>query len=197
MIGQITPLVKAAGRQSWAKAVGAYCVGATLSAGFLGLFLGTLGSVLGSALSPRIVVGGVGALILFCALQEGEVTQCALPTFRRQTPKNFMCAFGPIWGPFAWGLELGQRWTTHIEFYGYYGIVIWALVTGHPALGAMVVGAYGLGRGVSVLEVGMNVHRKSSGSPETSYLFHSTLIHKINAFALAFAGAFALAGMVS
>lgn len=107
-----------------------------------------------------------------------------------------MCAFGPVWEPLAWGLELGQGWTTHIEFYGYYALVAWALLTGEPARGAIVLGSYGLGRGLSVLLAGLSGGGRGSGPLALGYLFRSLLVHRINACALAFAGACLVIGGV-
>jgi cytochrome c biogenesis protein CcdA len=189
MIGQITPLVQAAGYRVWLQAVAAHAAGALLSAAALGLLLGTVGG------SPRLPRGGVavalavGGVFLACALKEAEVTSCPLPSLRRQTPKRLLCAFGSIWGPFVWGLDLGQGWTTYVDYYGYYALAVWTFVLGSPLAGVAIMGAYGLGRVLPVLVVGLAPGHTAAGPLGTAYLEHHWIVRRVNATALAFTGA--------
>lgn len=189
MIGQITPLVKEAGRRTWAEAAVAYSIGAILSASVLGLCLGALGAGVGSPRIGAFAAGGTGVLLLLMAPQEASITRYRLPAMRRQTPKNFMCAFGSTWGPFAWGLDLGQGWTTYIEFYGYYAIVVWAFLVGSPVQATLIMGSYGLGRGLPVLLARLAPGQNAAGPLGVGYVRHYSLIRHINAIALAFTGA--------
>jgi cytochrome c biogenesis protein CcdA len=154
MIGQITPLVQVAGRRTWFIATLGHGIGMVMSAAILGFVLGTLGLALGvNSPSPMVTLLGGGVLVL-CALRDVGVGRLRAPTLQRQTPRWFRDVFGPFWGSLAWGLDLGQGWTSHILFTGYYGLVAWAVLLGNPLEGALLLGAYGLGRVVPVLLAG-------------------------------------------
>ncbi len=189
MIGQITPLVKVASYRVWLQAVAAHAAGALMSAGFLGLLLGSAGGLIPLPRGAPFIVFVVGAIFLLCAFKEAEVTSCPLPAFQRQTPKNFLCAFGSTWGPFVWGLDLGQGWTTYIDYYGYYALGAWVFVLGSPLVGAAIMGAYGIGRVLPVLLVGIAPGHTAASPFGQGYLLHHSLVRRVNAVALTFMGA--------
>lgn len=187
MIGQITPLVQAA-RRVWITAVVGHIVGATLSASLLGFVLGACGLIFRAnqwAL-PLDVLGG--SVLLLCALRDGDIWPWPLLTLHRQTPAWFLGVFGPLWGAFAWGADLGQGWTTNIVFTGYYGLLLWAIASGSPTLGAVLLGAFGLGRALPVLVVGL-VRRDN----ELNAIAPLHLVRPVNAVALAVVAGYFLA----
>jgi len=197
MIGQITPLVQAASKKSWVQAVVAHWCGAIGSAALLGLALGALGTALSVTRWQTAAILIVAAVFLFCAFREADITTCPVPSLRRQTPKKFMCAFGPIWGPFAWGLELGQGWTTSIEYVGYYAVVLWAFLLGGSFQGAVVLAIFGLGRGLPILLAGLPRNATAAGPLAAGYETHHSAIQTANVLALAFVGSFlAAAGLM-
>lgn len=179
MIGQITPLVQAA-KRTWIAAVIGHITGATLSAGTLGFLLGTCGLALGINRWgwPLDLIGG--AILLLCALHDGDILPWPLLSLRRQTPAWFFGAFGPAWGAFAWGVDLGQGWTTNIIFAGYYGLVFWAVAGGSPMWGMILLGVFGLGRALPVLAAGFV---RPNGIPEAIVPFR--LAQPVNAILLA------------
>ena len=59
------------------------------------------------------------------------------------------------------------------------------------------MGAYGLGRGLSVLVAGLSRGQGASHLLTLGYLFKSAGIHTVNGLALAFAGAVLIVGAVA
>src|SRR5579883_1597760 len=165
MIGQITPLVQVAGKRAWFAAAAAHIIGAALSAALLGFCLGLAGLVL--ALGRLGAVANlIAALVFFaCALRDAALLKWWMPTLTRQTPKSARCVFGTTWSALVWGVDLGQGWSTRIVFSGYYALIVWALLTAQPFLGAAVLGAFGCARGAPVLLAGVR-----SGRPATAQL---------------------------
>jgi hypothetical protein len=94
-------------------------------------------------------------------------------------------------------LDLGQGWTTYIEFYGFYALVLWALVLGSPLQAAVVMGSYGLGRGLPVLVAGLAPGQNAAGPLGVGYVVHYSLVRRINALALAFTGACIIAASIA
>jgi hypothetical protein len=192
MIGQITPLVKVAGLRTWTLAVFAHLIGALLSAALLGYFLGLLGmlAVPQPVRARGLLLGGLVCLI--CAALEFGPGRPYLPTMRRQTPQWFRDEFGAIWGAFAWGVDLGQGWTTWIQSAGYYALLAWSLLLADPQRGAVLFAAFGLGRAAPVVAKGLtmtgrDLSRVSYISPVTEQV-----LKLASASALAFVGGWAI-----
>ena len=193
MIGKITPLVKEA-KRTWYKAALGHLVGAALSASILGFVLGTLGLLVGLErwVPTMVCVGGV--VFLVCALREAGILRLPLPSLQRQTPEWCQCVFGTAWGSFAWGFDLGQGWTTHAMFSGYYGLLLWTVLGVSPAQGALILGAYGLGRTGPVLWAGASTIRGRLDDPSDIHVSRLPIILQVNAVALALAAGYFLAG---
>jgi len=193
MIGQITPLVQVAGRRIWLTAVVGHIAGATLSAAVLGLVLGTVGLLCGLDRwkLPLAVAGG--AIFLACAVQDASGWWWELPSLTRQTPARLKLSFGPLWGAFAWGVDLGQGWTTRILFPGYYGLLLWIVLSAAPFQGMLVLGAYGLGRALPVLLTGLLAPRQDLITLSAVYGTRLILLQRVNATALAVTAGYILA----
>jgi cytochrome c biogenesis protein CcdA len=192
MIGQIAPLVQAATKRVWIQAVAGHIAGTTLSAAALGLVLGTCGLAIGLDRwgAPLRLVSG--ALFIVCALQDGGGWRWVRPSLHRQTPAWFRPAFGPLWGELAWGVDLGQGWTTRILFSGYYGLVLWAILRARPAHAVVVLGAYGLGRGLPVLTASFRARHVRLAILATAYMARLPVLYQVNAVALAFTAGYLL-----
>ncbi len=93
---------------------------------------------------------------------------------------------------FAWGVDLGQGWTTRIELVGYYGIASWALLIGGPLHGAMVMGAFGLSRALPAVVAGTI---SDNGDAWHTYERRARVIRCINAMAISVAGGYYVASM--
>lgn len=193
MIGKITPLVQVAGRRTWLRAVVGHLIGATLSASALGLALGTGGLALGlNRWGPAIGLVG-GTIFLVCAFWDARIIRWVRPSLHRQTPAWCLCTFGPMWGGFAWGVDLGLGWTTHVTFSGYYGLVLWALLGANPIAGTLVLGTYGLGRALPVLVTGIFARRFKLELLAASHMRFLPFIEQVDAAALAFVAGYFLA----
>lgn len=185
MIGQITPLVKAAEERAWYTAVAGHLVGAVLSAGLLGLTVGGLGGALGFPGRGTLAIFVVGGICLVCAISDAGLLGSWRPSLARQTPKWMLSEFGPFWGGLAWGGDLGQGWTTRLESAGYFALIAWVLLLGGPAYGAIVLGAFGLGRALPVLVAGPLARRLDVGVLSSVYIRRSGFVHQALAFGLA------------
>lgn len=187
MIGQITPLVKVAGRRDWLAAVAAHIAGCSLSASVLGMVLGTVGLIAGLGRQVAISELLVSAIFAGCALRDAGLVRWRLPSLQRQTPKWALCVYGRRWGAFAWGIDLGQGWTTRCLLSGYYALVLWAVLNGSPAQGAMVLASYGMGRGLPVWMMGMFADRCDVGALARWHGRRLPIIQQVDAAVLAFA----------
>lgn len=194
MIAQITPLVQAASRKTWLAAATSHVVGSTLSASALGFVLGAIGLAIG--LDRQWPLAGLpfGFVLLVCAVRDAEIIRWPLPSLHRQTPAWFPRVVGWIGGPFLWGLDLGQGWTTLISFSGYYALVLGAVLGADPLHGALLLAAYGLGRGLPVLMAGLRAKPIDSASCSLLYFKHQPTIQHINAVTLAFAAGCFMSG---
>lgn len=195
MIGKITPLVQAAGRRTWSAAASAHALGSTLSGAVLGLILGGIGLAIGAGHwgQSTAIIGGV--LLFACALRDAEVLRLSLPSLKRQTPSWCKCALGPAGGGFVWGLDLGQGWTTHILFTGYYGLVLWTVLDAAPFLGAVALGCYGLGRALPVVVAGLGAGHGQDVDNLLWYGRHLWALKGMNAAALAVMAGFVVSSI--
>lgn len=196
MIGEITPLVKVAGRRTWSLAVIGHATGATLSASVLGLALGTLGLIVGLDRWSTSVGWFMGTALIVCAVRDAGLVRTALPSLQRQTPRWFRHQFPPGWVGLLWGMDLGQGWTTRILYTSFYALVIWALLAAEPVTAAVVLGAYGLGRALPVLVVGAIWSNKRFEQVIRWPIFSQPVQQQVNAIALAATGV-ALMGLNS
>jgi cytochrome c biogenesis protein CcdA len=185
MIAQITPLVQAADRKTWLGAAASHVAGSILSASALGVVLGVIG--LAISLDRTWPMAGLlfGFVLLVCAVRDAEITRWPRIYLRRQTPAWFPRVAGRIGGPFLWGLDLGQGWTTLISFSGYYALVLGAMLSAQPFQSALLLAAYGLGRGLPVLVAGLHSKPIDTASCSLLYFRHQAAIQQINAAALA------------
>ncbi len=135
-----------------------------------------------------------GAIFLACAVQDASGWWWRLPSLTRQTPAPLKASFGPLWGAFAWGVDLGQGWTTRILFPGYYGLLLWIALSADPFQGMLVLGAYGLGRALPVLLAGLLVQRHDLITLSAVYGTRLPLLQCLNATALAVTAGYILAG---
>jgi hypothetical protein len=137
-----------AGR-SWISKATVYSLSSALAGLVAGAVLGSVGGLL--SLDFRLAVGSilaiaavvVGGLELF-----GRRVQ--LPQFDCETPQRWVHK-----GPLRWatrnGLTLGFGATSRIGFWLWYVIPLGALLVGHPVLGALIYGTYGLIRGLGAV----------------------------------------------
>lgn len=191
MIGQITPLVKEAGWQTWAKAAVACSAGCTLSSAALGWTLGVIGFAVGLHHSRLLPIAGI--VLMLGAMRDAAFPTSRLPSLARQTPKWYARAFGPMWGSFAWGLDLGQGWTTRITSAGYFAAVLVTLLLVGPYAGAAAFACFGLGRALPVAANGLLAIRYNSGRLYYPYEMDGALARWVGFGATAFAAGYLVA----
>ena len=97
--------------------------GGLLSGAILGLVAASLGSLLGATrlLDASLIMSPVVLIVL--GASDLELWDGRLLTGSRQTPGYWSCSFGPAWGLFAWGLDLGNGMTTRIPHQVLLGVV--------------------------------------------------------------------------
>lgn len=169
-----------------------HTAGAVLSASVLGLVLGSFGLLLQvERWGPPI---GLASAIIFllCALRDIDRVRWPFLSLRRQTPAWCLCAFGPRWGALAWGIDLGQGWTTLSAVAGYSGLILWTVLNANPGVGSLILGCYGLGRALPVLVAGLFARQEDLVLLATCYVRRLPLIQQLNAVAFAFAAGYAL-----
>lgn len=152
MIETISPVVHGGRNRRYYLAVMLHVVGATLSAALLGLLLGGLGRVLGAPWGS----GGLWALVavagLYAVREMGDL-KIPLPDLDRQVPDWWRTFYSHNVAAFLYGLGLGIGFVTYLSFGTLVAVAAGALVAGDPAVGAALMGAFGLARGLSVLIV--------------------------------------------
>lgn len=115
-----------------------------------GSFLGWLGSWIPIRPSFPTLWLILGVLSLLLAIREFGWARFPIPQWKRQTEKTWSHRMHPIVAAWWWGIDLGSGLTTLVTFSGYWLLVIVALLQGEPGYGALVLGMYGLGRGLAV-----------------------------------------------
>jgi hypothetical protein len=84
-----------------------------------------------------------------------------------------------------WGVDLGQGWTTSVEFAGYYVIVVLALNQADPFASALTLGAFGIGRALPVVVAGLVASKADLFAVTSCYVARRDRIAQANAVALA------------
>jgi hypothetical protein len=165
MIGQIGPLVEAG--KVPRKAVFLHVVGGIIGGAATGLVVGTVGLVT-TALLPVTLTAFllVTALIVF-GLADLGVLRLPNLGLARQTPGYWTCTLGPRPALLAWGLDLGSAWSTRLPNRSVAGLLLAAFLLHNPAIGASLLGLYGLGR---TSAVAMAILRSPQAAADTCTL---------------------------
>ncbi|MGH2819187.1 MAG: hypothetical protein ACRDJ5_00890 [Actinomycetota bacterium] len=146
----ITPAVHGGRRLRYLGALVLHVAGATLSAAVFGLLLGGLGRLLAApwGVPGALLVGGVAALY---AGREALGLPIPIPDRHRQVPEWWRSFFSPAVSSLLYGLGLGIGFLTFLTFGTFVAVAVAAVVSGDPLTGALVCGAFGIARGLSVL----------------------------------------------
>lgn len=144
MIGQIGPLVEVGNISR--KAVLLHVAGGIIGGAVTGAVLATAGLAT-TALLPAVVTS---FLVVFAILVFGfsDLGLFRLPHlgFARQTPGYWPCTLGQLPAILAWGLDLGSGWSTRLPNWSVAGLLAASFLMHNPAIGASLLGLYGLGR---------------------------------------------------
>jgi hypothetical protein len=146
MLASITPLGERGRRSRWGMTVTAFVVGATAAGALLGAAAGALGSAAPVGWRARLAVLAV-ALIAAVALDLLR----AVPGPRRQVNERWLDEFrGWVYGA-GFGAQLGLGVTTVVSSAATYVAILAAFLTGGVGRGALVLGCFGLVRGLTPL----------------------------------------------
>jgi Methylamine utilisation protein MauE len=150
MVQTITPVVHGGRRGRWLGSVVGYTLGATVSAAALGALLGLAGRALGAPWGSA-GLWAVAAVAAPFAVRELFGVPIPLPNLHRQVPDWWRTFFSPSVAALFYGLGLGIGFLTYISFGTLVAVAAAAAVSGSALTGAVLVGAFGLARGLSVL----------------------------------------------
>jgi hypothetical protein len=150
MLASITPLGERGRQSHWGLTATAFMLGASVAGVSIGALAGALGAVLlpsHDATTWRLVAVAVAALLAIAVdKRPGRV-----PGPRRQVDERWLAEFrGWVYG-LGYGVQLGAAVTTVISSAATYLALLAALLVASAGRGAIVMGCYGLVRGLSLL----------------------------------------------
>jgi hypothetical protein len=148
MVETITPVVHGGRSRRWAIALALHVLGAGLAAAAFGAALGAAGMALGAPWGAAgfAVVGALGVLYL---TREAFGVRVPVPQLRRQVPDWWRTFFGFETAALLYGVGLGIGFLTFLRHGTFVVVSSAAIATGRPLLGALIVGPFGVARGLS------------------------------------------------
>jgi hypothetical protein len=155
MLASIHPLGERGRKQRWGVTVSAYLAGSLAGAGLLGAALGQVGAWLHLPGDPSPTAAGllVAALAVLGLVLDLRVGGVRLPTIHRQVDEEWLQRYrGWVYGV-SFGFQLGLGVVTVVNSFTVYLALALALLSGSPALGAVIGLTFGLVRGAGVLAV--------------------------------------------
>lgn len=200
MVGTITPIGDGESRRKrslmphWL-----HTLGNVAGAAGLGGLLGALGAMLPwsahRAQTPMAILLLTGCLCLLYSLRELGLVPVPAPQVHRQVPVWWQGKMRRQTVAVLYGLVLGSGLVTRVAVATLYAPVLWAVLSGRPGQGALVMSAFGLGRALPVLWFGL----RGKTAMDTLPLFGpltawQPIVHLANGMALAVAGAALVVG---
>jgi hypothetical protein len=149
MLASITPLGERGRQSTWGVTVGSFMLAAVGAGLLVGALLGLAGSLLvsGIALRTRLAILAGAALLAFAL----DVSTRAVPGPRRQVDERWRTRYrGWVWGG-GYGAQLGVGVSTVVQSAATYLALCAALLAAGAARGALIVGVFGLVRGLQPL----------------------------------------------
>ncbi len=146
MLASITPLGERGRHSRWGITVSAFLLGAGAAAAAAGALLGALGSVaLPAHARLAVLLGALAVAIVLDGLPR------AVPGPRRQVDERWLDHYrGWVYGA-GYGAQLGLGVTTIVSSAATYVALLAALETGSAPSGAIVLGCFGVVRGLTPL----------------------------------------------
>lgn len=149
MLASITPLGERGRQSHWGITAAAFIASAIAAGAGAGALAGAVGSLAlhGLSDSTRLAVLA-GAALVALALDGGP---WRVPGPRRQVDERWLDSFrGWVYG-LGYGAQLGAGVTTVVSSAATYLALVAAVLVANPGRGAIVMGGYGLIRGLSLL----------------------------------------------
>jgi hypothetical protein len=150
MVETISPVGYGDRRGRWLAAVVLHASGATAAAAVFGAALGSLGSLLGAPWGPA-GLGLVGVVAAAYTAREAFGLPVPVPAARRQVPDWWRSFFSWPVAAALYGAGLGIGFLTFLANGGLVVVASAAVAVGRPVTAAMLVGVFGLARGLSPL----------------------------------------------
>jgi hypothetical protein len=150
MVETINPVVYGGPRSRWRTGLALHVVGASLAAAAFGGALGLAGGLLrapwGSA--APLIVGGLAVLYL---LREVFGVPVPILEARRQVPDWWRTFFSRNVTAFLYGSGVGIGFLTYLGHGTLLVVSAAAFASGRPLIGALLVGPFGLSRGLAIV----------------------------------------------
>ena len=147
MLASITPLGERGRNSTWGLTVSAFVLGATAAGAALGAVMGLAGSLLGGGERWRLVALAVAALLALAI----DLAPVRVPGPNRQVNERWLDEYrGWVYG-LGFGAQLGFGLSTIVSSAATYVALLAAFLAGDPLRGAIVVGVFGLVRGLTIL----------------------------------------------
>ena len=127
----------------------AYTIGGAISSVAVGAALGLAGSFVPGT-GGGFALAAVFVLAAAAVVREVWLRTVPLPQLKRQTSRLWATRSSGSVVPLLWGLDIGLTFSTYFTFAGVWVVVSIAFLFGDPAYGALLLGAYWLGRALSV-----------------------------------------------
>jgi hypothetical protein len=151
MLTSITPLGERGRNCRWGVTVSAILIGSSTAGALLGAAAGGLGALLG-ALPPTSSLGLLGLILasLAGAALDLRIGGLRLPSVSRQVNEDWMRTYrGWVYGA-GFGIQLGLGLVTVVSASAVYLAPLAAVLSGSPALGALIGAVFGLFRAATL-----------------------------------------------
>ena len=184
MVETIVPVVH--GTRTWLISLLLFTAGAVATAALLGLALGAALPAGGAGWA-----GAVAALALVEAAAEVGLVRLRVPQVRRQVPERWRERYPQPLAALLYGGGLGLGFATYLPVATLPVVAVGVAALAGPAAGAVVLGAFGLGRGLAlaVATVRVRSHEQATERIEwMSRLAGKRRLRSANAVALAVLG---------
>lgn len=160
MVETISPVVHG-GRARWLGTLVLHTLGAAGTAALFGAVLGWIGGALGA---PWHRPGLLALAIIAAVYALGMLTRLRVPVpqLRRQVPDWWRTFFGRSFAALLYGAGLGIGFLTYLSSGTLVVVAFAAAASGRPAVGAALVGPFGLVRGLSAVVSWRSVTQEQS-----------------------------------
>ena len=152
MLASISPLGERARASRWWITMVAYLLGSIAGGAALGVLCGFVGSALplGLRSSPAAAVA-IALLLAVGVALDLQLGGSRLPSWRRQVNEAWLARYrGWVYGV-GFGVQLGFGVVTIVTSASVYAVALLAVLSGSPAIGAMIGMVFGLVRALPAL----------------------------------------------